>query len=95
MNLHQSREAFLREQPDLVGQSWATEWLQTMRSEGRRVTGGWPGTVPEARALAQDHFERELRSRRMPQLNPEELAQVTALVYERARTEWRLAMQKG
>jgi len=54
VNRHQSREAVLGEQPGLLGQTWATEWVQTMRSEGRRVAGGWPGTIPEARMRAQE-----------------------------------------
>ena len=95
VNRHQSREAVLGEQPVLLGQTWATEWVQTMRNEGRRVAGGWPGTLPEARMRAQEHFARELRSRRLPLLSQEELNQVTALVYERARSGWILATHKS
>ena len=95
VNRHQSREAVLGEQPGLLGQTWATEWVQTMRSEGRRVAGGWPGTIPEARMRAQEHIDRELRVRKMPLLSHEELDQVTALVYERARNGWILATHKA
>jgi hypothetical protein len=95
MNRHQSREAVLCEQPILLGQTWATEWVQSMRNEGRRVSGGWPGTLPEARMKVQEHFERELSSRKMLPLSQEEVTQITTLVYERARNEWLLAVHKG
>jgi hypothetical protein len=75
----------------MLGRTWATEWVQTMQNEGRPVSGGWPGTLPEARMRAQEHLDRELRLRKMPLLSKDELAQVTALVYERARNEWLLA----
>jgi hypothetical protein len=87
-NRHQSREAVLCEQPGLVGQTWASDWIRNMQNEGRRVCGGWPGTLPEARVRAQERLDRELRARGMSQLSQDELNQVTPLVYEHAKNEW-------
>jgi hypothetical protein len=94
-NRHQNREAVLCEQPALLGHTWATEWVKTMQNEGRPISGGWPGTLPEARMRVLGHLERELRLRKMPLLSEEEITRVTALVYERARSDWWLAVHKG
>ena len=95
MNCTQCREAVLCEQAELLGQTWATKWVQTMQNEGRPVSGGWPGTLPEARMGAQEHLARALRLRKMPPLTQEELARATTLVYERARNEWLLTAHRG
>ena len=95
MNCCQCREALLCEQAELLGQAWATKWIQIMQNEGRPASGGWPGTLPEARMGAQEHLARALRLRKMPPLTQEELAQATALVFERARIEWLLTADRG
>jgi hypothetical protein len=82
------RRSILCEQPLLVGASWAAGWFQTMLSEGRRVSGGWPGTVPEARFRAKQHCDHELSIRGLPLLSQEELSIATAATYERAKHDW-------
>jgi len=82
------RHAILRDQPLVVGASWAECWFKTMLSEGRSVSGGWPGTVPEARFRARLHCDHELKCRGLPSLSQEELAAATATTYERAKHDW-------
>ncbi|MCC6666371.1 MAG: hypothetical protein IT375_21640 [Polyangiaceae bacterium] len=43
------RDAIDRE-VDAIGRAWADSAIAAFRSEGRSITGGWPGTMSEARA---------------------------------------------
>jgi len=87
-NRVRERRSILLEQPQLLGASWAKVWFETMLSEGRQVSGGWPGTIPEARSRAQSHCDRELSLRGLPLLTQEELRIVAAATYERAKRDW-------
>jgi len=89
-NAASARDALLSEAPLLVGESWARTWCETMRTEGRGVHGGWPGTLPEARLRILQHLDVDLARRGMPLLNAEELVVVTTLVYARAKRDWLL-----
>jgi hypothetical protein len=35
---------------DAIGKAWAEHAIAAFRNEGRSITGGWPGTMSEARA---------------------------------------------
>jgi hypothetical protein len=59
-----------------------------MRTEGRGVHGGWPGTLPEARVRILQHLDVDLARRGMPLLSEEEIVAVTTLVYARAKRDW-------
>jgi len=87
-NRVRERRNILIEQPQVLGASWAKGWFETMLSEGRQVSGGWPGTIPEARSRAQSHCDRELSLRGLPLLTQEELRTVAAATYERAKRDW-------
>jgi hypothetical protein len=88
MREQQARGILLGAQPELLGESWARIWFQTLQSEGRAVAGGWPGTVQEARFRAKEHFDRELLRCGFPPLNSEELHAATSATYERAKSAW-------
>lgn len=77
-----------------MGESWARAWCETMRTEGRGVQGGWPGTVPEARARILQHLDGNLARRGMSALSEEELLQATSVVYASAKRDW-LRMARG
>lgn len=87
----EQRRALLSEEPVLLGISWAQVWFKTMQSDGRLVVGGWPGTLPEARARIQGHLDGELARRRMPTLSVEELAEATNVTYQQAKKDWLIA----
>lgn len=41
-----------------VGQLWATEVVDTLRSNGRLIIGAWPGTMREARMRVLARLDR-------------------------------------
>lgn len=90
-NRSDQRQALLSDEPLLVGASWAKGCCDSMLSDGRLVVGGWPGTLPEARARIQGHLGEELARRRMPALSVGELAAATSATYQQAKKDWLLA----
>ncbi len=95
MRAQQERGAILGEQPELLGETWARGWFQTLLTEGRPVTGGWPGTMQEARFRAKTHCDRELSRRGLPPLSQDELLMVTAATYDRAKRDWLRVVREG
>jgi hypothetical protein len=79
----------------LIAAKWADGWCDDMRKNGRAVAGGWPGTLPEARARVTAYFERELARRGMLQLSSDELVSATRATYERAKQAWFSAQLAG
>ena len=77
LNAEEQRRRLIEERPPALGVSWALDSCADVTRSGRRVEGGWPGTVPEARGLAP--------------LSQPELTVATSTVYARARREWQLA----
>jgi hypothetical protein len=72
----------------VLGASWARALLERTRDEGRPVDGGWPGTLPEARALVSTQLNRELSERAMPVLSASELSAAVTTTYSRAKRDW-------
>lgn len=64
------------------GHSWAASALSKMASEGRAVVGGWPHTLPEARARIVTALGRRTD---VDRATSEELARAA---YGFARTHW-------
>ncbi len=72
-----------------LGRTWAEEQRASLHREGRAASGGWPGTLREARM----RVERLLQQAKLP---PRTLALVTAddreeaahAAYASARHEW-------
>jgi hypothetical protein len=87
----QRRRRLIQEQLAVLGASWALEACQDMLSSGRKIEGGWPGTVPEARMRVLAALTRELSSRSLSPLSPTEVTEATATAYERAKRDWQLA----
>lgn len=54
----------------------------------RRLEGGWPGTMAEARMLALRELTRELAAEGLAPLSPSELGAAAVIVYDHARREW-------
>jgi hypothetical protein len=73
------------------GEQWAAEVRGQIVADNRRVSGGWPGTLSEARA-------RVARlTARLNQLNvaADEREQAARAIYESARSWWLLRQEKG
>jgi hypothetical protein len=89
-----ARSELLRSAPLAVGGSWAKAWFSSLGADGRSVTGGWPGTMAEARARVQAHLSFELSKRALPPASADELRTATQAMYDRARRDW-LAVAAG
>lgn len=91
LNDEERRRRVIEERPPALGVTWALDACADMTSSGRRVEGGWPGTVPEARMRVLRDLTRELAASGFAPLSQIELNTATSTVYDRARREWQLA----
>ena len=82
------RKRFILEIPITLGAHWALDSSRNVALEGRRIEGGWPGTVPEARARVKRELTLELEALGFSPPTETELLTATATAYERARHEW-------
>jgi len=87
----QRRSRLLEERPALLGARWVKDVCEGAARAGRRIEGGWPGTVPEARQRVLLELTRELEAEGLAALGHGELLAATSLAYERAKREWQLA----
>ena len=87
----QQRRRLIQEQLAAVGASWALDSCKDMLESGRKIEGGWPGTVPEARMRVLGVLTRELAARGFPPLSAIEVTEATATAYERAKRDWQIA----
>jgi hypothetical protein len=85
----EQRARLIRELPLALGVRWASDALQAVALEGRKIEGGWPGTVPEARGRVRRELTQALEALRFTAPAEDELATATASAYESAREEWR------
>jgi hypothetical protein len=67
-----------------VGDAWVDHVREHLRMDNRATTGGWPGTLREARARTYAH----LATVRHRSVSPDELELATRAVYDRARHRW-------
>ncbi|MBI4702516.1 MAG: hypothetical protein HY744_15460 [Deltaproteobacteria bacterium] len=84
----EDRQALLAEGARAAGKQWAQRWRETLRQDGRRVVGGWPGTLSEARARAHAHFCAALLRAGMAELTSSELDRAARATYACARDDW-------
>ena len=68
------------EQVAEAGVAWAGSVRTLLREEGRPATGGWPGTMSEARARIPHHLGRGLGA--------VELAHLAKVLYRAAKDSW-------
>jgi hypothetical protein len=71
-----------------VGDAWVEHVRQDLRVDSRRVVGGWPGTLREARARTYAHFSSASAARCYGVLTTNELELAARAAYGRARHQW-------
>jgi hypothetical protein len=71
-----------------IGDAWVRSWRDQLARERRRVIGGWPGTMSEARTRVRAYFERERANGPRAQLSGGDLETVARAAYGRARACW-------
>jgi hypothetical protein len=80
-DIEPARAARLSEVAAVTGERWAKSRLDALRASGRKASGGWPGTISEARNYVSAGEVRIALSR-------EELAWMARAVYDAARRDW-------
>lgn len=83
-----SREDLLQAQSVAVGDAWVECVRLDLHADDREATGGWPGTMREARARTFAHFSSDPVVGRHGALTADELERAVRVVYERARVKW-------
>lgn len=83
------RELLLEQAAFDAARSWAQACCSELTREGRRVEGGWPGTLPEARTRVGAHAASVLTARSMTALTHDELGRFARITYNEARRSWR------
>jgi hypothetical protein len=71
-----------------MADQWVDTWRVQLSGQGRRLVGGWPGTVPEALALVRVHLARTIGSARLAALGAQDVDRLARLAYARARQQW-------
>jgi hypothetical protein len=84
----EARRVALRERAQNIGELWAQRVREELRDEQRMLSGGWPGTISEARARAFAHFSSAASVGVLGVLNAPELESASREVYARARQVW-------
>jgi hypothetical protein len=82
------RRAILRHGPSTIGSAWADLLCANVTSEGRTISGGWPGTILEARARIARHLHEELARSGLPPPRSGEIDAAATATYSRARAHW-------
>jgi hypothetical protein len=88
------RQSVLERSAHDLGERWARERVEELRSEDRPAAGGWPGTMAQARACTRAHVSAELARLRLAGPTPEELERAARLTYARARAVWLASAQQ-
>ena len=83
-----TRRVLLEQGATAVAERWASTWREDLRKQGRPASGGWPGTVPEARARVTAYLGAELARRRMRTLSSDEAGWATQATYASAKRDW-------
>jgi len=83
-----SRAARLAADSIAVGDAWVDNVRLDLAADEREATGGWPGTMREARARTYARFTNLDALERYGSLSRNELDDAVRAVYERARARW-------
>lgn len=78
-----------------LGELWTQLTCDELRAQGRRIVGGWPGTLSEARARVLTYCEAELRRQRMTPLTAAEREELARSTYAHARRAWLSLAARG
>lgn len=67
---------------------WANRVFTRTREEHRRIAGGWPGTITEARGLVSEEVLPRAASEHRPEIDLIDREEVVRFLYQRARSYW-------
>lgn len=66
-----------------LARSWVSSLAEQLTTDGRRLEGGWPGTISDARRL----LTRRLAAL-ATKLAPPEFDRLVKAIYDDAKTQW-------
>ncbi len=82
------RETLVLDCATRLGANWARALVDATWQDQREVAGGFPGTIPEARARVAAYLRDELTRRGLSPLEPSELSRAVKAAYANARRDW-------
>lgn len=91
----ESRATLLERAAVHTARSWADTCCAALAQEGRRVEGGWPGTIREARARVAAEATRVLTAQSMTWPTHDELDRLAQATYDEARRVWLRSSRGG
>lgn len=84
-----ARQTSIEEGAAALGRRWAAGCRHDLHRDGRAASGGWPGTLSEARARVGRRLVVEAKGRRSELAITDAEREVAArLAYSSARNEW-------
>jgi hypothetical protein len=83
-----ARQAVIERTAVALGLAWADGWRQDLRQQGRSASGGWPGTMREARMRVGHTLRVEMDGKALPALTEVEREVAARKVYASARGAW-------
>jgi hypothetical protein len=83
-----ARRAFLDTTAADIGRGLFAAWRDALLLEGRTISGGWPGTLREARSAVVATLGGVLSRNSMAAATDEELGLVVHAAYAEARRAW-------
>ena len=88
-----ARQTLLEQSAIALGRAWADDQRTDLRREGRPASGGWPGTLREARSRVQRAIPPEMIRRKLPAISEVERELAARTAYASARNEWRRGVE--
>jgi|ERR1041384_6183451 hypothetical protein len=92
--LAEPRGPLLREASEAIGVTWVLDYSATLERSGRRIEGGWPGTLPEARVRVLASLPQQLSARGVAPLTPQEIVVASAITSVEAKRRWQIAAKR-
>jgi len=84
----------LRQCAQVAGERWASQVREMTMEEHRQVTGGWPGTMSEARYVVAAHVASRWDPLQRPQLGAANEEALACVVYSSARCWWNARQER-
>ncbi|HVY30934.1 MAG TPA: hypothetical protein VHB79_30450 [Polyangiaceae bacterium] len=88
------RGNILREASEAIGVRWVLDYSATVERSGRRIEGGWPGTLPEARGRVLASLPQQLSARGAEPLTPQEIVVASTIASAEAKRRWQIAAKR-
>jgi hypothetical protein len=88
------RSRLLRETSEAAGATWALTYLDSIQESGRRIEGGWPGTLPEARMRMLSSLPQALSAQGLAPLSPQEIIAASSITSAEAKRCWQIATKR-